>query len=341
MIREAISKLVKNINLTQEETKEVFNQIMSGQATDSQIAAFITALRMKSETVDEITGAALAMREKLGQVIKLPYQEALLDTCGTGGSGINTFNISTSTAFVVAGCGIKVAKHGNRAVSGSCGSADVIEALGINLNLPVDKVVQALEEIGIAFFYAPVFHGAMKYAAGPRREIGIRTVFNILGPLCNPGQANIQVLGVYEAGLTETLAYVLGNLGIRHAFVVYGLDTLDEVSITTKTRVSQVYNKKVRTYYLKPSDFGLKPGHLSDLKGGDAKENAQIVQDILQAKIYGPKRDVVLANASVALVAAGKARDFRQGVLLAANSIDTGSALSKLELLCQFSQRCQ
>ncbi|HDM37601.1 MAG TPA: anthranilate phosphoribosyltransferase, partial [Candidatus Omnitrophica bacterium] len=332
-IKEAIQRLIEGIDLTEEQMQGVFEQIMSGKATDAQIGAFLTALRLKSETVEEITGAAKIMRKKATKLEGINIsQEIILDTCGTGGSGTNTFNISTTCAFVVAGCGVKVAKHGNKSISSQCGSADVLNELGINLDLPPEKVAECIKRIGIGFLYAPLFHSAMKHVLGPRRELGIRTIFNVLGPLTNPANANTQVLGVYEEKLVEVIANVLKNLGSRFAFVVYGLDGLDEITITGPTKISELRNNEVNTYYIKPQDFDIPPAQLEDIKGGDVKENAKIIIEVLSGK-KGPKRDVVLLNSAAALVAADKARDFKEGIKLASDSIDSKRALRKLEEL--------
>jgi len=350
MIKEAIGKVVEGFDLTRQEMVACMNEIMTGQATQAQIGSFITALRLKGETVDEITGAAMVMREKavkiaMGKnIVDLDRddinidRETIIDTCGTGGDGTNTFNISTTTAFVVSGAGLKVAKHGNRGVSSQCGSADVIKALGVNIDIPPEKIKECINEVGIGFLYAPLFHSAMKYAIGPRREIGIRTIFNILGPLTNPANANCQVLGVYRKELTEPIANVLKNLGTKRAFVVHGLNTLDEISITGETRVSELKNKKVRTYRVKPSDFGMKKAGLEDIRGGSVEENAQIVREVLEGK-KGPRQDVVLLNASAALVAGGMAKDFKAGVKVARQSIESGKAKDKLARLIAFTNR--
>ena len=332
-IKEAIQRLIEGIDLTEEQMQGVFEQIMSGKATDAQIGAFLTALRLKSETVEEITGAAKIMRKKATKLEGINIsQEIILDTCGTGGSGTNTFNISTTCAFVVAGCGVKVAKHGNKSISSQCGSADVLNELGVNLDLPPEKVAECIKRIGIGFLYAPLFHSAMKHVLGPRRELGIRTIFNVLGPLTNPANANAQVLGVYEEKLVEVIANVLKNLGSRFAFVVHGLDTLDEITITGPTKISELRNNEVNTYYIKPQDFDIPLAQLEDIKGGNAKQNAKIIIDVLSGK-KGPKRDVVLLNSAAALVAAVKARDFKEGIKLASDSIDSKRALKKLEEL--------
>jgi len=342
MLKAAIQEVVSGKDLSEAEMEAAMEVIMSGQATPAQIGAFITALRLKGETIEEITGAARVMRRKVTPIPMRDYLisidrddinldlETIVDTCGTGGDGTNTFNVSTTTAFVVAGCGLRVAKHGNRSVSSLCGSADVIETLGVNLDVPPEVVGQCLDEVGIGFLYAPALHGAMKYAIGPRREIGIRSIFNILGPLTNPAGANVQVLGVYEEQLTATLAEVLNRLGSRSAFVVHGKDSLDEISITGPTVVSQLKNNSVTTYTIEPEDFDLPRASLSEIRGGDAAENARIVLGVLQGE-PSAKRNIVLLNAAAALVAAGQAVDFREGIDQAADTIDAGRAMDKLE----------
>jgi len=330
MVKEAIGKVIKGINLSQKEMETVMDEIMSGQSSPAQIGAFLTALRLKGETVEEITGAARVMREKATRIENLDGE--IIDTCGTGGSGMHTFNVSTTTAFVVAGAGLKVAKHGNKSVSNLCGSADVIEALGVSLKLSPQAVGKCIREVGIGFLFAPLFHGAMKYAIGPRREIGIRTIFNILGPLTNPAGATFQVMGVYDEKLTETLAEVLGNLGTKHALVVHGMDGLDEITITRESKISEVKENKVKTYYIKPEDFGIKRADLKDIKGTEAKQNAEIVLKVLNGE-KGSFRDIVLLNAAAAFIAAGKAKDFKDGIKLAETIIDQGKAKHKLERL--------
>ncbi|MFC1624089.1 anthranilate phosphoribosyltransferase [Candidatus Omnitrophota bacterium] len=343
MIKEAIKKIVGGLDLKRKEMIACMDEIMSGEATPAQIGSFITALRLKGETVEEITGAAMVMREKAvkiginkGKTAK--GAKTIVDTCGTGGSGTNSFNISTTSAFVVSGAGLKVAKHGNRGVSSPCGSADVVKALGVNIDIGPDKVKECIEKVGIGFLYAPLFHGAMKYAIGPRREIGIRTVFNVLGPLTNPANATSQVLGVYRKELTELMADVLKNLGTKRAFIVHGLDGLDEITITGKTKVSELKNKKVRTFYVKPQDFGMKPAKLADIKGGSAEDNAKITRDVLKGK-KGPKKDIVLLNAAFALVAGEAAKDFKKGIKMAEESIRSGKAIKTLERLVEFTNR--
>jgi anthranilate phosphoribosyltransferase len=330
MIKEAIAKLTEWADLTEAEAEEAMREIMEGKATSAQIAAYITALRMKGETVSEITGSARAMREKAERIrVEDPL---VVDTCGTGGDRLNTFNISTAAAFVVAGAGITVAKHGNRSVSSLCGSADVLRALGIRIDLPPERVAASINRIGIGFLFAPLFHGAMKHALEPRREIGVRTLFNILGPLTNPAGATVQVLGVYSEGLTDLVAQVLMNLGSRHCFVVHGMDGLDEISISDRSRVSEGKGGRVVGYYIQPKDFGLERGKLKDLEGGGAEVNARILVKILEGEA-GPKRSIVLLNAAPAIVAAGKAKTLAEGLGVAAESIDSGRAMEKMVAL--------
>jgi anthranilate phosphoribosyltransferase len=327
MIKEAIHMLVNNINLSENEMAECMREIMEGKSTDSQIGAFLSALRMKGETVEEITGAAKIMREK-ASTIRAP--EGVLDTCGTGGDMSHTFNISTTVAFVVAGTGLPVAKHGNRSVSSRSGSADVLEALGVKIDLPPGKVEQCLFETGFGFLFAPLFHPAMKYAIGPRREMGIRTIFNILGPLTNPAGAKRQILGVFADKLTETLAMVLGNLGAVYAMVVHGEDGLDEVSVTDKTKVSRWKDSEIDNFSIAPEDFGIWRTTIDHIRGGDKEDNAAITLSILKGE-KGPKRDIVLMNSAVALVVGGKTEDFKAAFSIAADAIDSGMALKKLE----------
>jgi len=330
MIREAISKVVTGEDLTEREAIDTMNEIMGGEATPAQIASFITALRLKGETIKEITGCARVMREKATKI--KTNQPFLVDTCGTGGDGAHTFNISTTAAFVVAGAGIPVAKHGNRSVSSRCGSADVLTKLGVNIEVEPDVVSRCIDEIGIGFLFAPLLHGAMKYAIGPRREIGIRTIFNILGPLTNPAGAQAQVLGVYDKNLTEPLAKVLGNLGSQHVFVVHGEDGLDEITSTANTYISELVHGEVRSYTLNPTELGIAKAEARDLAGGTPEENATMTLSILQGE-PGPKRDIVLMNAAAAIVAGGKADNLPDGIALAAETVDAGKALEKLEAL--------
>jgi anthranilate phosphoribosyltransferase len=327
MIKEAINLLVNNISLTEPEMALCMSDIMEGKAADSQIGAVLTALRIKGETVEEITGAARMMR-KMAMTIKAP--EGVLDTCGTGGDMSHTFNISTTTAFVVAGAGTPVAKHGNRSVSSQSGSADVLEVLGVKIDLQPDKVEKCLFETGFGFLFAPLFHPAMKYAIGPRREMGIRTIFNILGPITNPAGAKRQILGVFAGKLTDTLAQVLGNLGAVDAIVVHGEDGLDEVSLSGKTKVARFRDGKVENFQIQPEDFGIWRSDIDSIRGGNKEENAAITLSVLRGE-KGPKRDIILMNSAVALIAAGKSTDFKTAFSMAAASIDSGMALKKLE----------
>jgi len=332
-IKEAIAHLLEDGDLSEAEAEAVMEQIMTGQATPAQIGGFLIALRMKGETVKEVTGFARAMRRSAIPVH--PRQALLVDTCGTGGDGAYTFNISTTAAFVVAGAGLAVAKHGNRSVSSHCGSADVLGALGVNIELSPDEIAACIDEVGIGFLYAPLLHPAMKHAIGPRREMGVRTVFNILGPLTNPAGAQVQVLGVYEAELTEVMARVLGSLGSQAAFVVHGADGLDELSTTGPNRVTRLEDGEVHTFIVHPLELGLPRATVSDLRGGDVEENMAITLAILDGE-PGPRRDVVLLNAAAALVAGGLAADLAEGLVLAAQSIDSSVARTKLEALIAF-----
>jgi anthranilate phosphoribosyltransferase len=335
-IKKAISDIVSGKDLSQAEISSVMEIIMEGEATPAQIGALLTGLRMKGETVDEITGAAEVMRKKALRIhVNISPEEPLVDTCGTGGDGAQTFNVSTTAAFVVAGASVKVAKHGNRSVSSKSGSADVLEALGVNLALSPEDVARAVETIGIGFMFAPALHPAMKYAIGPRREIGIRTIFNVLGPLTNPAWANVQVLGVYDPMLTRPLAEVLGRLGSKRAWVVHGEGGLDELSLLGKSYVAQWDKNEVKELAIRPEDAGLKPCKAEDLKGGDAKENARILKDIISG-VKGPKRDMVLLNAGAAIYLADRAKSLKEGVLLAAESIDSMEAMKRLEALKAF-----
>lgn len=336
MIKEAIAKVTDEIHLTEAEAESVMREIMEGQATAAQIAAYVTSLRMKGETVEEITGSARVMREK---AVRIHVNDPLVvDTCGTGGDRMNTFNISTTTAFVVAGAGITVAKHGNRSVSSTCGSADVLKALEIKIDDPPGRVEECLNTIGIGFMFAPLYHGAMKHALGPRQEIGIRTIFNILGPLTNPAQASIQVLGVYDRDLSDLMAQVLMNLGSLHCFCVSGLDGLDEITITTKSKICEGKEGKVKCYHIEPADFKLPTARVKDIIGGTPDQNARILLDILAGQ-KGPRRDVVLLNAAPAIVAAGKARTLQEGIQVAAESIDREAAMEKLTRLREMTNR--
>jgi len=336
MIKDAIAKLVERQSLTEAEAESVMLEIMEGQTTPAQIAAYLTALRMKGETADEITGSARAMRAKAARI--RPADPLVVDTCGTGGDGGATFNVSTAVAFVVAGAGITVAKHGNRAVSSRAGSADVLKCLGVRIDLPPEQVEECVNEVGVGFLFAPVFHGAMQYAVGPRQEIGVRTVFNLLGPLTNPAGASIQIVGVYDESLTDLLAGVLMRLGVRHCYVVHGLDGLDEITLTDRTRVCEGKAGRLTSYIVEPRDFGFQRARLKDLAGGDAEENARIIRDILSGR-EEPRLQLVQLNAAPALVACGKAATLQDGVALAHTIVRSGAAMDKLERLIKWTNR--
>jgi len=327
MIKEAIHKLLNGENLSLEMTKSDMVEIMSGNATNAQIASFITAMRMKGETIDEITACAIIMR-KYGT--KLKYDGDLMDIVGTGGDQSNTFNISTVSSLVVSAAGIPVAKHGNRSVSSKCGSADVLEALGVKIDIPVAKSEKILKEIGICFMFAPYYHSSMKYAAPVRKELGVRTIFNILGPLSNPANANLQLLGVYDENLVEPLARVLCNLGVKKAMVVHGHDGLDEISLTSSSTVCEVNNGYLNSFFLDPKQFGFEYCKPEDLVGGGPQENAEIVRRILSGE-KGPKRDVVLLNSAVCLYMFYDKLTLRECVRMAADIIDSGRAMAQLE----------
>ncbi len=334
MLKQFIVPVIAGQNLSREEAREAMQVIMSGQASEAQIGAFLTALRMKGEVSAEVTGFADTMRAHAAPISC--RRSHLIDTCGTGGDGKGTFNISTTVAFVLAGAGLSVAKHGNRGVSSSCGSADLLAELGINIDLPSHAVAKAIDEVGVGFLYAPLFHGAMKHAAKPRRELGFRTVFNILGPLTNPAKAECQLMGVYDSSLTCKVAEAMLALGVRRAMVVHSLDGLDEISTAAPTLVSEVRDGEVKSYQLDPADFGFKKAPADAYLGGTPAENAIITREILQGA-SGAKRDIVLVNAAAALVVGGMAGDFNEGIQLAITSIDSGVALNKLEELKRFS----
>ncbi len=336
MIKDSIAKLADGTDLSEKEAEDTMLGIMDGQATSAQIAAFLMGLRVKGEKMEEIAGAVRAMRSKATR-IRLGASK-VVDTCGTGGDGAHTFNISTTAAFVVAGAGLTVAKHGNRSVSSKCGSADVLSALGVKLDLPTDRVADCIDQVGVGFLFAPLFHGAMKHCAAPRQELGIRTLLNILGPLTNPAGASLQVVGVYDERLTDLLARVLVHLGTQHCFVVHGMDGLDEVTLTTKTKVSEGKAGVVTSYVVDPKDFGLDPVAMKELKGGSAEDNAQITREILQGR-KGPRRDIVCMNAAPALVAGGLAKTLRDGFHLAGQAIDSGKAIAKLDQLITFTRK--
>jgi anthranilate phosphoribosyltransferase len=341
MIKEAIAKVVGLVHLSEQEMIGVMQEIMSGEATSAQIGAFITALRMKGETIDEIVGAVKVMRQKATFIesgVQTAAGEVLIDIVGTGGDGSGSFNVSTTTSFVVAAAGVPVAKHGNRAVSSHCGSADVLEALGVNLTLPPEQVAASVRQVGIGFLFAPMLHGAMKYAIGPRREIGIRTIFNILGPMTNPAGANVQLTGVFAPELTVVMAEVLLRLGMQRAIIVWGEGNLDEMTITGATHIADGYAGKVTTSTLRPEDVGLQTAPLATIKGGgSAAESAAQVRAVLSGE-PGPKLDMVLLNAGTALMAAGRAETIVAGIALARELIRSGAALDKLEHLIRFSR---
>ena len=334
MMKEAIKKVVSGKNLTREEAAIAMDTIMQGNATPSQIAALITALHTKGETIDEITGFAQKMREHAINIH--PVAKNLVDTCGTGGDISGTFNISTVSTFVAAGAGVTIAKHGNRAVSSRCGSADILEALGVKVDIDPQKVEECINKIGIGFIFAPNFHKAMRFAAPTRKEIGISTVFNILGPLTNPAHAKAQVLGVFHEDLTNIMAEVSKNLGVENLMVVHGMDGLDEISISDKTKITQLGNGKIKTYFIKPEDFGFKRGSREAILGGTKEENAETALKILKGDEKGPKRDIILLNSAAAIYIGGKAKDLKEGIKIAANSIDSGAAFKKLEDLLSF-----
>ena len=332
-------------DLSKREAENAMEMILSGEVDDKIIADFLAALRFKGETVDELVGFATAMRRHATPIFpagRARVDEALVDTAGTGGDAQGTFNISTAAAFVIAGAGVRVAKHGNRSFTSRCGSADVLEALGVRLDLPGERIAQAIDEIGIGFLFAPAIHAAMKHAANARRELRMRTVFNLLGPLTNPAGASAQIVGVHDASLADLLARALGELGVRRAFVVHGADGLDEISISGETAVAELRGGAVQSYSVTPEDFGLSRAEIETLRGGDAAQNAHIIERILGGHgtphEHGPRRDVVLANSAAALVAAGRAGDFLEGVRLAAESIDSSAARAKLDALVAFSQ---
>ncbi len=333
-LKVALAKVVEGQDLSMEEAQATMDIIMSGEATSAQIGSYLTALRMKGETVEEIAGSAASMRHHVVSVdVALSPGEMLVDTCGTGGDGKNTFNISTTAAFVVAGHGVKVAKHGNRAASSKSGSADVLLALGGNLDLDAVQVAECVAEVGIGFLYAINHHPAMRYAIGPRRELGLRTIFNLLGPLTNPASATHQLMGIYDPSLTETIARVLGALGTEAAFVVHGADGLDELSTTGPNRVSRLKSGSVTTFELDPAELGLKQAGLEEMAGGTPEENAQITHDILSGKDRGPRADIVLLNAAAALSL--DSNDWPAGLEMARDAIRSGGAFRCLEAWIQ------
>jgi anthranilate phosphoribosyltransferase len=345
MITDALQRIAnRRESLTREEARAVMTEIFSGRATDAQIGALLVALHMKGETVEEIVGCAEAIRA-VAEPLPVPAtsivavsgtgRDALVDTCGTGGDASGTFNISTAAAFVVAGAGVRVAKHGNRSLSSRCGSADVMEALGVKISLPAAMLAACLEHVGMVFLFAPSIHSAMQYVQPARRDLRLRTIFNLLGPLTNPAHASAQVVGVYSLELVEKLAEALSMLGLHRALVVHGLDGLDEITITGSTRIAEVRDGSVRTYEVTPEEFAMERAPLEDISGGDAQTNAAIIRDIL-AGTRSPRRDVVLLNAAAALVAAGRTDFLAHALPLAAQSIDSGAAAAKLGALIQF-----
>jgi anthranilate phosphoribosyltransferase len=340
-IKQAIGKVVTGQDLTETEMISVMNEVMGGGATDAQIGSFITALRMKGEAIDEIVGAVRVMREKATPVdsgVDTAGGEVLMDIVGTGGDCSGTFNVSTTTAFVVAAAGIPVAKHGNRAVSSKCGSADVLEALGVDLSLPAKAVSQCVRTVGIGFLFAPMLHGAMKYAIGPRREIGIRSIFNILGPMTNPAGANVQLTGVFARELTSTIAEVLVRLGMKRVLVVWGEGNMDEMTVTGTSHVADGFDGRVTTYTIEPEDVGLARASIAEIQGGaTVAEAAEQVRSVLRGE-PGARLDMVLLNAGASLLAAGKVADLPEGVNRAREIVRSGAALDKLELLINFSR---
>lgn len=336
MIKDAIAKLADRSSLTEQEAEAVMLEIMEGAATPAQIAAYLMGLRLKGETVEEIAGSVRAMRAK---AVRIAVGDPLVvDTCGTGGDGAHTFNISTTTGLVVAGAGLTVAKHGNRSVSSKSGSADVLAALGVKIDLPTERVADCINEVGIGFLFAPLYHGAMKHCSGPRQEMGIRTMLNLLGPMTNPAGATIQVLGVYEGRLTSLMGKALMHLGSQHCFVVHGMDGLDEITLTEKTQISEAKGGVLSNYLLDPAEFGLALVPARELAGGSPQENAAITREILQGR-KGPKRDIVCLNAAPALVAGRKATSLQDGFRLAGRAIDSGAAAEKLARLIAFTNK--
>jgi anthranilate phosphoribosyltransferase len=348
MIVEALHRIANHCqSLSREEAREIMSEVLSGKCTDAQIAALLVALHMKGETVEEIVGFAEAIRSAAAPLpiasnstidVSGTERDALVDTCGTGGDASGTFNISTATALVAAGAGVRVAKHGNRSVTSKCGSADVMEALGVNISLPPAQIAECLQQVGIAFLFAPAMHSAMKYVQPARRELRLRTVFNLLGPLTNPAHASAQVVGVYSDDLVEKLAEALSMLGLRRAMVVHGSDGLDEITISGPTRIAEVRDGQVHTYEVTPEEFGLARTSIDAIAGGDAAENARIIREVLSGK-KSSCRDVVLLNAAATLVAAGRANHLSEAMPQAVNSIDSGAAAAKLESLAAFTHR--
>lgn len=335
--KRALSKVASKKNLSGAESAEVFGEIMSGEVDEAIMAAFLTALKMKGETVDEVVGAASAMRARATFINA--GSAAPIDTCGTGGDGMNTFNISTTSAFIAAGAGVPVAKHGNRAATSKCGSGDVLGEFGFNLDVHASVMEHCLQEEGIAFLFAPKMHPAMRFAAPVRKALGFRTIFNLLGPLVNPAGATGQVVGVFEAGYTEFVAECLNRMGVRRAFVVHAADGMDEISVCTPTRVSELRDCSIKTSEFNPRKYFPDGANFSELKGGDAKENAQILLDVLSGKLRNGARDICLLNAAAAIVVGGKTDDFGVALEMARDSLDSGAALKKLKTLVEFSRQ--
>ena len=335
MIKEAILKVYKHQDLTYDEAYQTMDEIMSGEASEVQMSAYLTAMSMKGETIEEITASAKAMRD---HCVRLLNDEEVLEIVGTGGDGSNTFNISTTSSIIISAAGVSVAKHGNRSASSKCGAADVLEELGVNIHITPEKSLQCLNEINLCFLFAQNYHLSMKYVAGVRKELSIRTIFNILGPLTNPAGASMQVLGVYEKDLIEPLTEVLNNLGVKSAMVVYGLDVMDEISTSAKTAVCEIKNGKTMSYEISPEYFDMEFSSKDDLVGGDAKENAKITLSILNGE-KGPRRDAVLLNSAAGLYVAGKVNSLREGVKLAEEIIDSGKALKQLEKFIEVTNR--
>ena len=336
MKKEITRKVVEGFNLSRDEARTAMETIMNGEATDAQIGGFLVAMRLKGETVEEIASFTRVMREKVTRIDA--GTKDVLDTCGTGGDGAGTFNISTISAFVAAGAGITVAKHGNRSVSSQCGSADVLKELGVDLDITPERISECLKTVGIAFLFAPKLHASMKYAIGPRRELGIRTFFNILGPMTNPAGAQRQLMGVYSEELVEIVAGVLADLGSEKAFVVHGHDGLDEITTTDVTTVAEVRNGTVSMTTINPVDFGIEKAHPDDLKVGTVSENTAIFKAVLSGK-HGPKRDIVMLNSAFAICAGGAADTPEEGIKLSKESIDSGAALAKFEALKEFTNK--
>lgn len=336
MIKDALAKLADRADLSEPEAEAVMAEMMDGAATPAQIAAYLMGLRQKGETVEEIVGSVKAMRSRAVRI--RVGAKVVVDTCGTGGDGAHTFNISTSAAFVAAGAGITVAKHGNRSISSKSGSADVLTALGVKIDVPPDRVADCIDEVGIGFLFAPLYHEAMKHCAGPRQEMGIRTLLNILGPLANPAGATHQVLGVYDANLTEILGRVLLELGAQHCLVIHGMDGLDEITVSDRTKISEGKGGVVSSYFISPEEFDLPRTPRKEIAGGLPEDNARIARDILRGR-KGPKRDIVCLNAAAAMVVGGKAKTLKEGFRLALQTIDSGAAAEKLERLVAYTNK--